>query len=62
MVDYHADDHHGFNAVVTKLGTTSHPETYHHQHGDWEGGNGGHGYGHGYGHGHASSYAKVKLH
>uniref|UniRef100_A0A1I8N580 Cuticle protein n=1 Tax=Musca domestica TaxID=7370 RepID=A0A1I8N580_MUSDO len=58
VVHYHADDHHGFNAVVTKLGTASHPES--HQ-GGWKGGNVDHSYSHGYGHGHASSYAKVKL-
>ncbi|XP_061397855.1 larval/pupal rigid cuticle protein 66-like [Musca vetustissima] len=57
VVDYHADGHHGFNAVVKKLGHAQHPETYHHH-----GGYSGHGYGHGYGHGHATSYAKVKLH
>ncbi|XP_075160752.1 uncharacterized protein LOC142233637 [Haematobia irritans] len=58
IVDYHADKHHGFNAVVHKIGHAHHPETYHH-HGGWEG---GHGYGHGHGHGHASSYANVHLH
>ncbi|XP_073841455.1 uncharacterized protein [Musca autumnalis] len=56
VVDYHADGHHGFNAVVKKLGHAHHPETYHH--GGWEGGYADHGYGHG----HATSYAKVSLH
>ncbi|XP_061397856.1 adult-specific cuticular protein ACP-20-like [Musca vetustissima] len=51
VVDYHADGHHGFHAVVKKLGHAHHPETYHH-HGDYA----GHGYGH------ATSYAKVKVH
>ncbi|XP_073841456.1 uncharacterized protein [Musca autumnalis] len=61
VVDYHADDHHSFNAVVKKLGHAHHPETYHH-HGGWEGGYADHGHGYGYGHGHATSYAKVNLH
>ncbi|XP_073841457.1 uncharacterized protein [Musca autumnalis] len=57
VVDYHADGHHGFNAVVKKLGHAHHPESYHH-HGGWEGGHTDHGYRYG----HATSYAKVKLH
>uniref|UniRef100_T1H7Q7 Cuticle protein n=1 Tax=Rhodnius prolixus TaxID=13249 RepID=T1H7Q7_RHOPR len=28
-VDYSADDHNGFNAVVTKSGHAAHPQTYH---------------------------------
>ncbi|XP_061397850.1 adult-specific cuticular protein ACP-20-like [Musca vetustissima] len=59
VVDYHADGHNGFNAVVKKLGHAHHPETYQH-HGGYEGGFGNHGYSHG--HGHATSYAKVYLH
>ncbi|XP_061397854.1 uncharacterized protein LOC133333557 [Musca vetustissima] len=51
VVDYHADGHHGFNAIVKKLGHAHHPETYHH-HGNYA----GHGYGH------ATIYAKVKVH
>uniref|UniRef100_A0A1I8MS89 Cuticle protein n=1 Tax=Musca domestica TaxID=7370 RepID=A0A1I8MS89_MUSDO len=55
VVDYHADGHHGFNAVVKKLGQANHAESYH-SHGGWKGAYGGHGYGH------ATSYAKVNLH
>ncbi|XP_073838013.1 uncharacterized protein [Musca autumnalis] len=58
VVDYHADGHHGFNAVVKKLGHAHHPEIYHH-HGGYDGGYGD--YSHG-GHGHATSYAKFYLH
>ncbi|TMW47254.1 hypothetical protein DOY81_007670 [Sarcophaga bullata] len=57
IVDYSADDHSGFNAVVKKIGHAYHPEPVHHYSGGWD-----HGYdhGHGHGHGHASSYVKVK--
>ncbi|XP_073838012.1 uncharacterized protein [Musca autumnalis] len=60
IVEYHADKHNGFNAVVKTIG---HPEVHHdHQshYGSLEGSYAGHGYSHG--HGHATSYASVKLH
>ncbi|KAH8286251.1 hypothetical protein KR054_005446 [Drosophila jambulina] len=70
VVEYTADDHNGFNAVVKKLGHAHHPQIYHKSfgHGDVYGANYGYGpidvahyggYGHG-GHGHASSYVSVK--
>lgn len=31
VVEYTADDHNGFNAVVKKIGHAHHPETYHQQ-------------------------------
>ncbi|XP_061395409.1 cuticle protein 19-like [Musca vetustissima] len=72
VVEYHADDHNGFNAVVKKIGHAVHPEIYGKglQYGAGYGyaGNsldqgyyhGGYGYGLGHGHGHASSYVNVK--
>ncbi|XP_073836509.1 cuticular protein 76Bb [Musca autumnalis] len=74
VVEYHADDHNGFNAVVKKIGHAHHPEIYakDHLHGagyayagnslDQGYYHGGYGYGHGHehGHGHASSYVNVK--
>uniref|UniRef100_A0A1I8P1C1 Uncharacterized protein n=1 Tax=Stomoxys calcitrans TaxID=35570 RepID=A0A1I8P1C1_STOCA len=39
VVDYHADKHNGFNAVVKKIGHAHQPEQHHsHHHGSWEGG------------------------
>lgn len=71
VVEYTADDHNGFNAVVKKLGHAHHPQVYKsYGHGDLYGA--GYGYGedvahysgydheHGHGHGHASSYVSVK--
>ncbi|XP_023304351.2 uncharacterized protein LOC111686235 [Lucilia cuprina] len=65
IVEYSADDHNGFNAVVKKIGHAEYPVVYVkpvHYHSDWEGS-----YGHkdedhyGYDHnGVATSYAKVK--
>ncbi|XP_061397849.1 adult-specific cuticular protein ACP-20-like [Musca vetustissima] len=53
IVEYHADKHNGFNAVVKKIG---HPEVLHKSYyGGWEGSYAGQG------HGHATSYASVKL-
>ncbi|XP_017127370.1 cuticle protein 8 [Drosophila elegans] len=71
VVEYTADDHNGFNAVVKKLGHAHHPQVYHkgYGHGDIYGADYGYGhdvvahYGHGHGHGyggHASSYVSVK--
>ncbi|ALC44758.1 Cpr76Bb [Drosophila busckii] len=72
VVEYTADDHHGFNAVVKKLGHAHHPQVYKsYAHGDLYGA--GYGYGahdvahygghdHGHGHGHASSYVSIKQH
>ncbi|XP_049304778.1 cuticle protein 19-like [Bactrocera dorsalis] len=40
VVEYTADDHHGFNAVVKKIGHAHHPQAYHH----------------GYDHGHVDSH------
>ncbi|TMW41405.1 hypothetical protein DOY81_013515 [Sarcophaga bullata] len=62
VVEYSADDHNGFNAVVKKIGHAHHPEVYAkpvHYAGGWEG-NHGYDHGHGHGHGHATSYANVK--
>ncbi|XP_017156759.1 adult-specific cuticular protein ACP-20 [Drosophila miranda] len=69
VVEYTADDHNGFNAVVKKLGHAHHPQVYQkgYGHGDIYGADYGYGhdvahyggYGHG-GHGHASSYVSVK--
>ncbi|XP_059227040.1 cuticle protein 19-like [Stomoxys calcitrans] len=59
VVDYHADKHNGFNAVVKKIGHAYHPEIHHHHtyhHGGLEGGHGDHG------HGHATSYVNFHLH
>ncbi|EDW18961.2 cuticle protein 7 [Drosophila mojavensis] len=69
VVEYTADDHNGFNAVVKKLGHAHHPQVYKsYGHGDIYGAGYGYasdlspyaGYGHGLGHGHASSYVSVK--
>lgn len=70
VVEYTADDHNGFNAVVKKLGHAHHPQVYksHGHHGGLYGAgySYGHdaahygGYDHGHGHGHASSYLSVK--
>ncbi|XP_067644823.1 histidine-rich protein PFHRP-III-like [Eurosta solidaginis] len=50
VVEYTADDHNGFNAIVKKIGHANHPEVHY----------GGHGhYDH---HGHASSYVDIKQH
>ncbi|XP_023304350.2 uncharacterized protein LOC111686234 [Lucilia cuprina] len=66
IVEYTADGHNGFNAVVKKIGHAHHPEVYAKpilHHGGWEG-DYGHSlaYDHGHGHGHATSYAKVWQH
>ncbi|XP_005184970.1 adult-specific cuticular protein ACP-20 [Musca domestica] len=54
IVEYHADKHNGFNAIVKQIG---HPVVHHKvYYGGFEGSYGGHG------HGHATSYASVKLH
>ncbi|EDV97983.1 GH17178 [Drosophila grimshawi] len=65
VVEYTADDHNGFNAVVKKLGHAHHPQVHKsYGHDDIYGA--GYGYGHnvahygGHGHGHASSYVSVK--
>ncbi|KAM7357615.1 cuticular protein 76Bb [Cochliomyia hominivorax] len=68
VVEYSADDHNGFNAVVKKIGHAHHPEIYAkpilsgyaHVNALDHGGLYGHGHGHGYGHGHATSYVNVK--
>ncbi|KAI9581426.1 larval cuticle protein A2B-like [Glossina fuscipes] len=50
VVDYKADKHHGFNAVVKQLGHVAHSKVYEHADvPDYH-----------YGHGHADSYAHVK--
>ncbi|TMW47251.1 hypothetical protein DOY81_007667 [Sarcophaga bullata] len=68
VVEYSADDHNGFNAVVKKIGHAHHPQVYAKGHlGSYGYGNGleyghygaGYGYDHGH-HGHASSYVNVK--
>lgn len=59
-VEYIADKHKGFNAVVHTLG---HAHAGHDGHGYGYGGyDHGHSYGHGHGYGHASSYTIVKKH
>uniref|UniRef100_A0A1I8P8X9 Adult-specific cuticular protein ACP-20-like n=1 Tax=Stomoxys calcitrans TaxID=35570 RepID=A0A1I8P8X9_STOCA len=76
VVEYHADDHNGFNAIVKKIGHAHHPDLYakSHHYGadngygyatnglDYGYNHGGYGYGLGHeqGHGHASSYVNVK--
>ncbi|XP_065360824.1 uncharacterized protein LOC135954562 [Calliphora vicina] len=67
LVEYTADDHNGFNAVVKKIGHAQHPVVYAkpvHHHVGWEGDYGyqGHDLGYDHGYGHASSYAKVWQH
>lgn len=59
VVEYHADKHSGFNAVVKRIGHAYHPEHYkvEQHHGSLGGGYGSHG-----GHGHASSYANLNQH
>uniref|UniRef100_A0A1I8P1M2 Uncharacterized protein n=1 Tax=Stomoxys calcitrans TaxID=35570 RepID=A0A1I8P1M2_STOCA len=59
IVDYHANGHHGFNAVVKTLGHAHYPEVRH-RHGAWEGGYALESRDHGYGH--ATSYANFYLH
>uniref|UniRef100_A0A1A9WG96 Uncharacterized protein n=1 Tax=Glossina brevipalpis TaxID=37001 RepID=A0A1A9WG96_9MUSC len=54
VVDYTADKHNGFNAVVKKLGHPAHPEVYTYAN------DGHHSQQHHSGYGHASSYASVK--
>ncbi|XP_017461954.1 PREDICTED: cuticle protein 19-like [Rhagoletis zephyria] len=56
VVEYTADDHNGFNAVVKKIGHAHHPHVHYNQE--------GYGYeehGH-YPLGHASSYVEIKEH
>ncbi|CAD7005099.1 unnamed protein product [Ceratitis capitata] len=56
VVEYTADDHNGFNAVVKKIGPAHHPQVHYQKE--------AHGYddhGH-YSHGHASSYVKINNH
>ncbi|XP_065360729.1 adult-specific cuticular protein ACP-20-like [Calliphora vicina] len=65
VVEYSADDHNGFNAVVKKIGHAHHPQVYAKHHGYANGlehglYGGGYGYDHGHGHGHATSYVNVK--
>ncbi|CAD6996243.1 pupal cuticle protein Edg-84A-like [Ceratitis capitata] len=56
VVEYSADGHNGFNAVVKKIGHAHHPQVYHHE------GNHYGDYGYDHGHGHAESYYEVKQH
>lgn len=68
VVEYTADDHNGFNAVVKKLGHSHHPQVYKsYGHDDLYGAGYGYGQdvahysaGYDHGHGHASSYVSVK--
>ncbi|KNC30895.1 hypothetical protein FF38_09297 [Lucilia cuprina] len=65
IVEYSANDHNGFNAVVKKIGHVEHPVVYVkpvHYHPDWEGSYSRKDQDHyGYDHnGVATSYAKVK--
>ncbi|KAL7734390.1 hypothetical protein ACLKA6_010722 [Drosophila palustris] len=57
VVEYTADDHNGFQAVVKHIG-----HAHHEEHKSYDHGYHGHGHGHGYehGHGHATSYVDVK--
>jgi len=65
IVEYTADKHHGFNAIVKKIGHAHHPHTYAKH---WDGHYGGHyngGYnlGHSHGHGHgATSWSHLYQH
>ncbi|XP_046392096.1 cuticle protein 7-like [Ischnura elegans] len=62
VVEYTADKHNGFNAVVKRQGKAVHPQHYHvaAHHGGYGGGAGGYGGGYG-GHGGASSHANGNL-
>lgn len=67
LVEYTADDHNGFNAVVKKIGHAHHPAVYgkHHDVGNWNGdaGNWNNGYaGAGAGHHGAHSYSYFHAH
>ncbi|XP_055840609.1 uncharacterized protein LOC129908258 [Episyrphus balteatus] len=53
VVEYTADDHSGFNAIVKNIGHAHHPVVHHDVSGHHSGG---------YDHGHASSYVNVKQH
>ncbi|KAH8261374.1 hypothetical protein KR044_008075 [Drosophila immigrans] len=53
VVEYTADDHNGFNAVVKHIG-----HAHHEEHKSFDHGYQGHGHGNGYGH--ATSYVDVK--
>ncbi|XP_054733957.1 histidine-rich glycoprotein-like [Anastrepha obliqua] len=55
VVEYTADDHNGFNAVVKKIGHAQHPQVYHH--GDNY--HGGYSYDNGH---HGDSYVEIKQH
>lgn len=71
IVEYTADDHNGFNAVVKKIGHAEHPAVEHkshhshdfsHDHGHGHSYEHGHEHGFGHDYGHASSYIKVEQH
>ena len=76
VVEYTADKHHGFNAIVKKIGHAHHPHTYAkhwdghyggHYNGHYDGQYNGHyggyngGYNHGHGHG-AISHSNLYQH
>lgn len=44
IVEYQADDHNGFQAVVKNIGHAHHPDVTHHQGTGWEGGYADHGH------------------
>lgn len=56
IVEYTADKHHGFNAIVKKIGHANHPEVEHHGYDHHE----NQGYGH-HGH-HAAAYSYSSVH
>lgn len=62
-VEYTADKHSGFNAIVKRIGHANHPEVYGKGHGSYEQVNGGYGgQDEGYGHHGGVSYSHVSQH
>ncbi|XP_073841461.1 uncharacterized protein [Musca autumnalis] len=48
IVEYHADKHNGFNAIVKNIGHAHHSEDEHHHHQHHDGGHSEHSHGHGW--------------
>lgn len=61
LVEYTADKHNGFNAIVKKIGHAHHPQVYaKHEEQGYGFGGAEHSYGdHHHGHGHATSYSTL---
>jgi len=60
VVEYTADKHNGFNAIVKKIGHAEHPAIYGKHNHESEGHSHGHSQGHD--HGHATSHNNFYLH